>query len=186
MRWYLVVVLGLFVLLLQEQALMPQVALLPQSTSVKLRLEIEIQGVLSMTEKSATITNKETIFEYVKDPDAPQPSGVKVGVMAGGWVRIREVDKVWVLDLDDNLKKTAKALHGKEIVLTGKCLLVGVKSQASTSKTPPSIGSKTVQGVRGNPPMEMPVILPEGFATSVQSQLLLDDHVTVISLKAVK
>lgn len=179
MRWYLVFVVGFVALLLQKQSLMAQMAPFPQNNSVKLRLEIEIRGVLSVTEKSATVTNKETIFEWVK-PDPPQPGAADLVL------RSREVDKVWVLELDEILKKTAKTLHGKEIVVTGKCLLIGVNSRADTSKTPASIGTRTIPGFRGGPPLEAPVVVPEGFATSVQSQLLLDDRVTVISLKAAK
>jgi hypothetical protein len=163
MRWYSIFVVGLLALMLHEQSLLAQIAPLPQNNSVKLRLEIEIQGVLSVTEKSVTITNKERVFELVKDPNDGQV------VTANGWARVRKVDKVWVLELDENLKNTAKTLHGKEVVLTGKCLLLGVKSQADTVKTP-----------------DLPVIVPGGFATSVQSQLLLDERVTVISLKAAK
>lgn len=191
MRCYWIFVVGLLALLLHKQSLLAQIVPLPQSNSVKLRLEIEIQGKLSVTEKLATITSKETVFELVKDPDAPAPQVIGAGravmvMTASGWARAREVDKVWVLELDENLKKTAKTLHGKEIVLTGKCLLLGVASQAKTVKTPASIGSGKLPGVRGNPPVEIPVVVPGGFDSSVQSQLLLDNHVTVISLKAAK
>jgi hypothetical protein len=179
MRWYLVFAGAWLALLLQEQSLMAQMVPLPQNNSVKLRLEIEMRGVLSVTEKSATITNKETIFEWVKNLD-PKPGTADL------FLRSHEVDKVWVLELDDNLKKTARTLHGQEIVVTGKCLLLGIKSQADTGKTPASIGSRSLRNPRGGSSTEVPVVVPEGFATSVQSQFLLDDHVTVLSLKATK
>ena len=180
MRLYMVFVMGLLALLLHEHSLMAQLVPLPHNNSVKLRLEIEIRGMLSVSEKSATITHKETIFEWVKNPNAGRPGAADLVRQS------REVDKVWVLELDENLMKTAKSLHGKEIVVTGKCSVLGVKSQAETHKTPPTIGFRTVRTARGGPPTEMPVVEPEGFATGVQSQLLLDDRVTVIALKAVK
>jgi hypothetical protein len=169
-------VVGLLALLLHHQSVPAQIGPVqaqnvpaPTNSSVKLRLEIEMRGVLSVTEKAVTITNKETIYEYTN-------TGLES----------RQVDKVWVLELGENLKKTAKTLHGKEVEVTGRCLLLGLKSQASTGKTAASIGSRTIPNPRGGPPSELPVIVPEGFATSVQSQLLLDDHVRVVSLKAVK
>jgi hypothetical protein len=146
----------------------------PQSSSVKLRLEVEIRGVLSVTEKSATITNKETIFEWVRSPGRPRP-GVPDVVLER-----REVDKVWVLELDDDLKKTAQTLHGKEVVVTGKCLVLGIRSAAETGKIP------LAPIPRGGVTSDTPVVVPEGFATSVQSQLHLDDRVTVMSLKAAR
>jgi hypothetical protein len=128
-----------------------------------------MRGVLSVKEKSVTLTNKETIYEHTN-----------TGLQS------RQVDKVWVLELDENLKKTAKTLDGKEVELTGKCLLLGVRSRAESGKTPATIGSQKVLNPRGGPPAELPVVVPEGVATSVQSELLLDDRVTVLSLKAVK
>jgi hypothetical protein len=169
MRSYPLFVVGLLALSLHQHSVLAQTAPAPTNSSVKLRLEIEIRGVLSVTEKSVTLTNKETIYEYTN-----------TGLQS------RQVDKVWVLELDENLKKTAKTLHGKEVEATGKCLLLGVKSEAKTGKTPATIGSKKLRNPRGGPPFEVPVVVPEGLATSVQSQLLLDDRVTVLSLKAVK
>jgi hypothetical protein len=119
MRSYVLFVAGLLALVLPQRSVLAQIVPAPTNSSVKLRLEIEIRGVLSVTGKSVTITNKETIYEYTS-------SGLQS----------RQVDKVWVLELDENLKKMAKTLHGKEIEVTGKCLLLGVKSQADTGKTP--------------------------------------------------
>jgi hypothetical protein len=62
MRTSLVFVVGLLVVALQPKSVRAQLTPFPQSDSVKLRLEIEIRGVLAVTEKAATITNKETIF----------------------------------------------------------------------------------------------------------------------------
>jgi len=92
----------------------------------------------------------------------------------------RQVDKVWVLDLDADLRKVAKTLHGKEAVVIGKCLVLGVENRAATIKTPAVIELKPLRGTERALPMT------EVFATSVTSQLRLDTTVTVLSLKAAK
>jgi hypothetical protein len=150
-------VVGLLALLLPGQTVTAQIVPAPQSKSVKLRLEIEMRGLLSVKEKAITITTKETVYEY-------KP---KLGLQS------REVDKVWVLELDENLKKIAKTLDGKEVEMTGKCLILGVKSSADTIKMP------AVSAGPGRPELR-----PEMMATGVTSQLLLDSKVIVISLKA--
>jgi hypothetical protein len=194
MRPSLIFVLGLLALLTQRQPLTAQLVTtqlvpFPQNDAVKLRLEIEIRGVLSVTEKAVTVTHKETIHEWVEVDGAvyPDPNGGP-GVFGGPvkQIRSRQVDKVWSLELDDNLRKMAKTLHGKDIVVTGKCLVLGVDSRADTGKIGASIGTRTVQQPRGLPPVQMPAVVPEGIATSVTSQLRLDATVTVISLKAAK
>ncbi len=152
----------------------------PQPGTVKLRLEIEVQGVLKVTDKAVTLTHKETHYEYVKNTDPPRPGALDLVLQK------REVDRVWQLDLDDNQKKAARELDGKEVVVTGKVLVLGITTQAQSYKTGPTLGSRTMQNPRGGPPMEVPAINPEGIATTVQSQLLLDDRVTVISVKAAK
>jgi hypothetical protein len=161
MRSYWLFVVGLLALLLYRQSVVAQILPASENKSVKLRLEIEIRGLLSVTDKAATITNKETVYEY-------QPN---LGLQS------RQEDKVWVLELDENLKKIAKALHGKEIEVTGKCLVLGVKSWADTAKTPAPVGTG---------PTGLPQVVPERIVTNVASQLLLDSQVTVISLKAAK
>src|SRR5262245_42870638 len=102
MRSQLVFVVGLLALLLQPQPSMAQQAPLPQHdpVSVKLRLEIELRGVLSVTEKSATLTNKETIWEWVEVPEYRDPTGYHAPTPGGMTLRSRQVDKVWVLELD--------------------------------------------------------------------------------------
>ena len=182
----IVYVVGVLVLGLQPQSGRAQLTPFPQSDAVKLRLEIEIRGVLAVTEKSATITNKETIWEWVEVPEYRDPTGYHAPTPAGMTLQSRQVDKVWVLELDDNLRKVAKALHGKEAVVTGKVLVLGVESRAQSGKTPPTIRSKTVQVPRGIGPVQLPEVAPEGIATSVASQLRLDSTVTVLSLKAAK
>jgi hypothetical protein len=185
MRAYLLFIPGLLALPFHALPLSAQVPP-PQNTAVKLRLEIELRGVLSVTEKTATLTNKETIWEWVEVPEYRDPTGYHAPTPARRTLESRQVDKVWLLELDDNLKKEANGLHEKEVEVIGKCLLLGVRSQADTGKTPASIGTRTPTNLKGGPPSEVPVVVPEGFATSVQSQLLLDDRVTVISLKAAK
>jgi hypothetical protein len=153
---------------------------LPQTTAVKLRLEIELQGVLKVTDKEVTLTHKETRFEYVKNP-VPHAPGSPDLVLEN-----REVDRVWVLQLDDNQKKAARDLHGKDVVVTGKVLVLGINAQAQSGKTAPTIGSRIMQNPRGGPPTDVPTVIPEGIATTVHAQLQLDDHVTVVSVKAAK
>jgi hypothetical protein len=121
--------------------------------------------VLAVAEKSVTITNKETIYSWSEN----------------GALQSREADKVWTLELDENLKKTAKALHGKEVVMTGKVLVLGVASRAESAKTAPPV--RPLEPAKGR---EIPIMPTKVIATSVVSQLVLDDSVTVISLKAAK
>ena len=193
MRSYLVLVVGLLALLqpqalhAQPQALPAQLKPFPQNDAVKLRLEIEIRGMLSVTEKSATITHKETVFEWVEVEESRDPTGQRMPI-DGPVLQMqpRVVDKAWVLDLDETLKKVAKALDGKEVVMIGKCLVLGVETRAESSKTPPTIRHRKVQQPRGLGPVELPEIAPEGIATAVAAQLRLDANVTVISLKAAK
>src|SRR5262245_31050914 len=137
MRCYFVFVVSALIPWMQWQSLLAQTAPLPQNNSVKLRLEVEIRGVLAVTEKSITVTKKETISEWVKNTDRPRPGAPDMVLQS------REVDKVWVLELDENQRKMAKSLHEKEVVVTGKCLLLGIKNQANTSKAA-TIGSRTI------------------------------------------
>jgi hypothetical protein len=174
----MLVVVGLLALL-HRQPVLAQIVPAPTNSSVKIRLEIELRGVLSVTEKTATLTNKETIWEWVEVPEYRDPTGYHAPTPAGRTLKSRQVDKVWVLDLDANLRKAAKTLHGKEAVVIGKCLVLGVETRAETSKTPAVVELKPVRG-NGRLP------LTEVFATSVTSQLRLDTTVTVLSLKAAK
>jgi hypothetical protein len=186
MRSSVVLVVGLLALFLQPQSSPAQLILpYPQNDSVKLRLEIEIRGVLSVTEKAVTITNKETIFEWVEVEQSRDLHG-RILPASGPILQrqSRQVDKVWVLELDDNLKKVAQPLDGKEAVVLGKCLVLGVESRAQTSKATPAVLHRVVQFPRGAGPVDVPTMAPEGFATSVVSQLQLDSTVTVLSLKA--
>jgi hypothetical protein len=157
MRWYLMIVAALLAGMPASQEAAAQVVPPAQNKSVKLRLEIELRGLLSVTEKRVTVTNKETVYEY-------RP---KLGLQS------RQVDKVWVLELDENQKKMAKALDGKEVEVIGKCLVLGVKSAADSTRVPAA----------GAGPGR-PELRPEMTLTSVASELELDSKVIVISLKA--
>lgn len=173
---------SLFALILPTLALLSpsasaQITLFPQNPSVKLRLEIEVRGVLKITEKAVTLTNKETVFEWVKNPN-PQPG------VSDLMPQSKQVDKVWVLELDAEQRKAAKTLDGKEITAIGKCLVLGVTTRAETRKTAPKLGTTTIVLPRGGGTVETLKILPEGLATEVHTELLLDDNVIVISLKA--
>jgi hypothetical protein len=181
MRSHWVLVVGLLALLLQPQSSIAQQVPFPQHdpVAVKLRLEIELRGMLSVTEKSATLTNKITIWEWVEVPAYRDPTGYHAPTPGGKTLQSRQVDKVWELDLDADLRKVAKTLHGKEAVVIGKCLVLGVENRAETSKTPAVIELKPAQGNQRVP-------MTEAFATSVTSQLRLDTTVTVLSLKAAK
>jgi hypothetical protein len=181
MRSLLVCVVGLLALLPQPQSSIAQQVPLPQldPVAVKLRLEIELRGVLSVTEKTATLTNKETIWEWVEVPEFRDPTGYHAPSPGGMTLQSRQVDKVWVLDLDANLRKVAKALHGKEAVVIGKCLVLGVESRAETSKAPTVSELKPARGNERVPTTEV-------LATSVTSRLRLDTTVTVLSLQAAK
>jgi hypothetical protein len=177
MRSHLTLAASLLGLLLNGPSVQAQIVAPPYNESVQLRLEIEMRGVLAVTEKAATLTHKETTWEWVKNPN-PRPG------VPDFQREFHQVDKVWTLDLDDNLKKSAKELHGKKVIVVGKCLILGVKSVAESSKTPPTIRYRSVQQPRGLPPVDLPEVAPEGIATSVTSQLLIDTNVTVVSLKA--
>jgi hypothetical protein len=179
MRSYLLFALVLPTLAVQTSAVSAQITLLPQNPSVKLRLEIELRGVLKVTEKAVTLTNQETVSGWAKNPN-PQPGAPDLTLQS------KQVDKVWVLELDAEQRKIAKTLDGKEVTAIGKCQVLGVTTRAETRKTAPKLGTTTIVLPRGGGSVETLKILPEGLATEVQAELLLDDSVIVISLKAAK
>src|SRR5262245_31333379 len=82
MRSYVIVVVGLLALSAHQPSVLAQVTPAPTNSSVKLRLEIELQGVLSVTEKSATLTNKETIWTWVEVPEYRDPTGYHAPIPA--------------------------------------------------------------------------------------------------------
>ena len=88
----------------------------PAQGSVRLRLEVELEGVLSYTEKQVTI----------RIPAAPQYVGL-LPVAGNG----TKAEDVWVLDLGPGGKwrKQAKLLAGKKVQVTGTCLLRGVRTE---------------------------------------------------------
>jgi hypothetical protein len=72
----------------------------------KVRVEVEVRGILAVTEKGATISTRSRIYDHAKDSQ----------VIEGG-----EHVAAYPLDFsrDQSLRELAKALSGKEVVLGG-------------------------------------------------------------------
>ena len=84
----------------------------PTRSAVKLFLDVEVEGVLSVSDKAApkkAVSVKVKVEQELRDKQTNQAR----------WVYTH--DEIWTLDLDENLRKTAKTLHGKEVIVTGKC-----------------------------------------------------------------
>lgn len=76
----------------------------PKTGYVKVRVEVEIRGTLKYTDKAVTVRAPSTTYSLSDD---------KKAVASGDWD--------WPLDFDraKDLRELAKALDGKEVVVTG-------------------------------------------------------------------
>ena len=85
---------------------------------VKVRVEIEIRGILQVTDKSATVTARYQIFNLFNDAE-----------------EITDPPRATVYTLDfartKELRELAKVLSGKEVVVTGKSELRQVTQRIS-------------------------------------------------------
>src|SRR5262245_31268107 len=81
---------------------------------VTLSLSVELRGTLTFADKQATVRVHES----------------KPGDLAA------RVEAVWTLDLtaDKALLKEAKQLDGKQVIVTGTCRLLGVKTETRKYK----------------------------------------------------
>jgi len=81
-------------------------------SSVKVRVQVELRGVLVFAEKEVILLVQEPEFN--------------AGILA-------EVsrEQKWVLDLDQakDLRKKAKSLHGKTVIVKGSAILLGLNTQ---------------------------------------------------------
>jgi hypothetical protein len=120
-------------------------------SSVTLTLGVELDGVLKYAEDAVTITVK------------VYPRGDRGGA---------QVDEVWTLDLDGakDLRKTAKQLDGKAVVVRGACRLIGVKTETHKYK----YGPLTIKEAK----------MPEAIASA--SVLDVEHRVRVQSLEPAK
>jgi hypothetical protein len=123
-------------------------------SSVKVKVEVEVCGTLSFTDKEAILLVKEPVTH--------------IGILAKA---TRE--RKWVLDLGtaEALRKKAKGLHGKVVVVKGKAVLLGVKSETFKYKG-------AVPAVYTNPPLKAPDLI--GTRTTLE----LEHKVEVTSLTA--
>jgi hypothetical protein len=106
--------------------------------AVKVKVEVELRGVLSVGESKITLLVQESDFDPALLADVPK-------------------ERTWVLDLGDakELRKKAKELDGKEVVVKGGAVLLGVNTQTfrykgavpavyPPIKPPDLIGSRSV------------------------------------------
>jgi tetratricopeptide (TPR) repeat protein len=98
-------------------------------TAVKVKVEVELRGVLSFTEKDVTILVKETEFNPAMLTEVQK-------------------DQKWSLELggSNRLRKQAQRLHGKTVIVKGSAVLLGVKTQTFKYK-----GS--IPAIYRNPPL---------------------------------
>jgi hypothetical protein len=83
---------------------------------VKVRVEVEVRGVLSHTEKATTVTARYPVFELWND--AKELADAAATPFSLDFDRARD------------LRELAKVLSGKEVVVTGMCELRMVTQQA--------------------------------------------------------
>ena len=76
---------------------------------MRIKVEVEIAGTLSVTDKASTVTFKTQVAQLRKQ------AGIGYQWTWG------DVTHVWNLELDDNSKIAAKALHGQQVVVAGMC-----------------------------------------------------------------
>jgi hypothetical protein len=123
-------------------------------SSVKVKLEVEVRGTLSFTEKEVTVSVEETEFSPANF------TGVKT-------------ERKWVLDLDTakGLRKKAKGLHGKAVVVKGKAVLLGARSETFKYKG-------AIPAIYMNPALKAPDMV------GTKTTLDLEHKVEVTSLTA--
>jgi len=74
---------------------------------VKVRVEVEVKGVLAATEKSVTVAARDRVYNLFSDAEEIPREGVPATVYTLDFVRAKD------------LRELAKALDGKEVVVTG-------------------------------------------------------------------
>jgi hypothetical protein len=124
---------------------------------VKLKVEVEICGKLSCTDKGVTVTVSERDYSS--------------GFLA-------EKDAAWELDLSGakELLQKAKDLHGKPVVVQGVSVLLGVGTQTR----------KVLTGCATPPPTPVSPPPPPPVETEVSYPVLVVEHkVKVTTLEAV-
>lgn len=101
-------------------------------SDIKVKVEVELRGVLSVGEEELTILVREPEFNADTLTEVPR-------------------QRKWLLDLSEakELRKKAKALDGKTVTIKGSAVLLGVKTQTFKYK-----GS--VPAVYRNPPLVAP------------------------------
>ena len=97
---------------------------------VKVRVEVEVRGVLSATEKSVTVAARDRVYNLFSDAEEIPREGVPATVYTLDFVRAKD------------LRELAKALDGKEVVVTGM-------SELRTVVQPTRPGGVTGAGSQG-------------------------------------
>jgi hypothetical protein len=110
-------------------------ALPSKDSYVKVRVEVEVRGILRDTDKGATITARDQLYNLFNDAE-----------------EITDESRATVYTLDfaraKDLREQAKVLSGKEVVLTGTSELRMVAQKArpggtTGASTPPPVSSPT-------------------------------------------
>jgi hypothetical protein len=92
---------------------------------VKIKVEVELQGVLACTDEAANIAiNKkdEWVWEAPGFREGDPSAGIPIGKKKEKWV--------WVLDFgeDKEMRAKARALDGKAVLVEGSAILRGIQS----------------------------------------------------------
>ena len=74
---------------------------------VKVRVEIEVRGVLAASDKTVTVAARDRVYNLFSDAEELQREGVPATTYTLDFVRSKD------------LRELAKALDGKEVVVTG-------------------------------------------------------------------
>src|SRR5262245_35630595 len=74
---------------------------------VKVRVEVEVRGVLTASDKAVTVAARDRLYNLFRDADEIPREGTPATVYTLDFVRAKD------------LRELAKALDGKEVVVTG-------------------------------------------------------------------
>lgn len=104
-------------------------------SSVKVRVDVELRGVLTFAQKEVTILVQEPEFKADILVHVPK-------------------ERKWVLDLGETkeLREKAKSLHGKTVIIKGSAVLLGVKTHTFQYKG-------AVPAIYINPPITPPDLI---------------------------
>lgn len=86
----------------EEKALPPS-----KESYVKVRVEVEMQGILTVTEKAITIAARDRVYNLFNDAEEISREGAPATVYTLDFVRAKD------------LRERAKTLDGKQVVVTG-------------------------------------------------------------------